>query len=81
MEVVGHDKKKILWEVVDDHVIEDPTDHDEIGLHRFDLNLFDEEEKRVGREVSSEFPCLLMLIKYMDWELEDSVTKDEFEGG
>ena len=22
VEVVGHDKKKVLWEVVDDHVVE-----------------------------------------------------------
>ena len=32
MEVVGNDKKKILWEVVNDHAVEEPTDHEEIGL-------------------------------------------------
>ena len=32
VEVVGHDKKKVLWEVVDDHVIEEPSDHKDIGL-------------------------------------------------
>ena len=32
VEVFIHDKKKFIWEVVDDHVIEDPTDHEEIGL-------------------------------------------------
>ena len=31
VEVVGHDKKKVLWEVVNDHVVENPTDHEEIG--------------------------------------------------
>ena len=50
-------------EVVDNHVVEEPTDHDEIGLRGFDLNLFDEDKKGVGREGSSEFPYLLMLIK------------------
>ena len=28
VEVVGHDKRKVLWEVVNDHVVEDPTDHE-----------------------------------------------------
>ena len=27
VEVVGHDKKKVLWEVVDDHVVEEPSDN------------------------------------------------------
>ena len=40
MEVVSHDKKKVIWEVVGDHVVEDPTDHEEIGLWRFDLKNF-----------------------------------------
>ena len=63
VEVFGHDGKKVLWEVVDDHVIEEPTDHDEIGLRGFGINLFHEYEKGVGREGSSEFSYLIMLIK------------------
>ena len=59
----GHDGKKVLWEVVDDHVVEEPTDYDEIGLRGFDFNFFDEDKKGVGREGSSDFPYLLMLIK------------------
>ena len=43
MEVVGRDKKKVLWEVVDNHVVEEPTDHEEIGLRGFDFNFFDKE--------------------------------------
>ena len=43
VEVVGHDRKKVFWEVVNDHVIEEPTDHDEIGLRGFDFNLFDKD--------------------------------------
>ena len=27
VEVVGHDKKQVRWEVVGDHVVEDPSDH------------------------------------------------------
>ena len=37
MEFFGHDRKKVLWEVVDDHVVEKPTDHYEIGLRGFGL--------------------------------------------
>ena len=40
MEVVIHDKKKVLWEVFDDHVAEDPTDHEVIGLQGFDFQCF-----------------------------------------
>ena len=38
VEVVGHDRKEVIWEVVEDHVVEEPTDHDEIGLRGFDFN-------------------------------------------
>ena len=63
MEVVGRDKKKVLWGVVNDHVLEDPTDNEEIGLRGFDFNVFDEDEEGVVREGSSDFPYLLLLIK------------------
>ena len=43
MEVSGHDKKKVLGEVVVDHVVEDPSDHEEIGLRGFDFNVFDKD--------------------------------------
>ena len=32
MEVGGHDRKKVLWEVFNNHVIEEATDHDDIVL-------------------------------------------------
>ena len=41
VEFVGHDGKKVLWEEVDDHVIEYPTNHDKIGIQGFDFDLFD----------------------------------------
>ena len=63
MEAIGHERKKVLWEVVDDHVVEEATDHDEIGLRGVGFNLVDEDEKGVGRKGPSEFPYLLMLIK------------------
>ena len=49
VEFVGHDKKKFFWEVVEDHVVEEPTDHKEIGLRGFDFNVFDQYEEGVVR--------------------------------
>ena len=66
MEVVGHDKKKVLWEEVDNHVVEDPTDHEEIGQRGFDFNVFDQDEEGFVREGFSEFPYLIMLIKLLN---------------
>ena len=60
LEVFGHDGEKVLCESVDDNFVEDPTDHEEMGLRGFDLNLFDEDEEGVVREESSKFPYLLM---------------------
>ena len=45
VEVFGHGKKKVLGEVVDDNVVEDPSDHKYIGLRGFDFNVFDEDER------------------------------------
>ena len=43
VEFFGPDKKKFNWEVVDDHVVEEPTDHEEIGLQGFYFNGFDQD--------------------------------------
>ena len=45
VEVVGHDNKKVIWEVVGYHVVEEPCDHEDIGLRGFDFNIFDEDEE------------------------------------
>ena len=37
MEVSGSDGKKVLWEVVDDHFVEEIKKHDEIVLRGFDF--------------------------------------------
>ena len=46
-----------------DHVVEEATDHDEIGLWGFVFNFLDKYKKGVGREEYSEFSYLIMLIK------------------
>ena len=48
VEFVGYDKKEVLWEVVGYYVVEDPNDREEIGLWRFDFNVFDEDEEGVS---------------------------------
>ena len=49
--------------MVDDHIVEETTGHDEIGLWGFYLKLFNEDENVIGREGFSEFPYLLILVK------------------
>ena len=39
LEVVGHDKKEVLWEVVNDNVVEEATDNENIGLRVLYFNL------------------------------------------
>ena len=81
MEVVGQDKKKVIWEVVNNHVVEYPTDHEEIGLRGFDFNLFDEDKEGFFREGSSEFPYLLMLIKLWPGNRKTQLKKMDEDNG
>ena len=39
--VSGSDGNKVLWKVVDDHVVEESNNNYEIGLQGFDFNIFD----------------------------------------
>ena len=70
MEVSGSNGKKVILEVIDDHVAEERKYHDEIGLQRFDFNLFGKYKKGVVSEVLSEYPYLIMLMKLWpgDWK-------------
>ena len=52
----------MIWEVGDDHVVEEPSDHEDIGLRGFDFNIIYEDEEGVVREGCSE-SYLRMLIK------------------
>ena len=81
MEFVGHYKKKVLWEVIDNHVVEEPTDHEEIGLRGFDFNFFDKDDEGVVKERSSEFPYLLILIKLwpVNWNTQLKRTNQKVD--
>ena len=61
VEVDGHDRNKVIWEVLDDNVLEEATYHDEIVLWGFDFDLFNKYKKGIGREGYSEFPYLIIL--------------------
>ena len=71
--------------MVHNHVIEEVNYHDEIGIRGFGFNLFDEDEERVGREVLSEYPYLLISMKvwpgYWKNQLERMNMKVDEENG
>ena len=56
--------------MVYDNVVEEINDNDEIGLRGFYFNCFYEDEEVFGREVLSDNPYLLMLMKICpgDWD-------------
>ena len=43
VEVADKETKKIIWEVIDDHVVEEGVGHKDLGIRGFDFNLLDEE--------------------------------------
>ena len=52
VEVSDNDRKKLIWEVFDNHVVEEGFEHEELGLWGFNFNLSDEEtEGCVGYDV------------------------------
>ena len=46
VDVADKDEKKLIMEVVDDHVVEERVEHEELDIKGFDFNLFDEEKER-----------------------------------
>ena len=42
VEVSGSDRKEIIWEVIDDHYLEEGKYHDDMGIRGFGFNLFEE---------------------------------------
>ena len=75
VEVADKDGKKVIWEVVDDHVVEQGVEHEEIGLRGFDFNLFDEERQGcVGGDVK-ELLYFLMILKLWPGDLEEQLKR------
>ena len=63
VEVYYKDGKRVIWKVVDDHVVEEGVEHEEIGPRGFDFNLFDEDREWCVGEDVKELPYLLMIMK------------------
>ena len=40
VEVDNKDEKKAIWDIFDDHVVEEGVEHEDIGPQIFDFNLF-----------------------------------------
>ena len=85
VEVLGCDRKKVLWGVLDDRVVEEKTDNDDIGLQGFNFNFFDKYEKGFIREGSHEFSYLIILIKLWPgyWKTQAkriNLKVDEYNG-
>ena len=55
-------------------MVEDPSDHEDIGLRGFDFNIFDEDEEGVVREECSG-PYLKMLIKLWPGDRIDQLKR------
>ena len=69
VEVDDKYRKKVIWDINDDRVVEEGVEHEELILQGFDFNLFSEDrEGCVGYDVK-ELPYLLMLMKLWrgDW--------------
>ena len=45
VEVDLKENNKVIWEVVDDHVVEEGVEHEELGLRGFGFNLFNQERE------------------------------------
>ena len=69
MEVIGSDRKKVIWEVVDDHLLEEENYHDEICPQGFNSSFFGEFKEGVCGESLIEYHYLLMSMELWtgDW--------------
>ena len=75
VEVSEKDRKKVIWEVVDNHVVQEGVEHEELGLRGFGFNLFNEErEGCVGDDVK-ELPYFLVLMKLWPQNQEDQLDR------
>ena len=87
-EVSYKNSKRLIWEVVDDHVVEQGVEHEEVVIRGFDFNLFGKDrEGCVGDEVK-QLPYLLMIMKLWPsyWEqqlhqMSKKVDQDTGRGG
>ena len=70
VEDYDNDMRNLIWQVVDDHVVEVRVEHKELGLQGFYFNLFGEERQGCVADNVRQLPYLLMIVKLCtgDWE-------------
>ena len=75
VEVYNNDGKKLVWEFVNDHVVEEGVEHEELGLQGFGFNLFNEDRGVCVGEDVKELPYLLMLMKLWTGYWEEQLKR------
>ena len=75
VEVYDKDGNKVIWEVVDNHVVEEGVEHEELCLRGFDFNLFYEERVGCVGDNVKELPYLLMIMKLWPGDWEDQLNQ------
>ena len=75
VEVYNKDGKKVIWEVVDEHVVEEGVEHEEIVLQGFDFDLFNEEREGCVEDHVKELPYLLIFMKLWPEDWEDQIEQ------
>ena len=75
VKVAEKDRKKVIWEVRDDDLVEGGVEHKEIGLRGFDFNLFNEERDGCVGDDVKKLPYLLMIMKLWPGDLWDQIDR------
>ena len=66
--------------MVDNNVVEDLKQNDEIGLKGFDFKCFVADKGGVGKRRIELLSLFIDINEAMEWEVVESVGKDEHEG-
>ena len=81
-------RKKVIWQVANDHIVEEGVEHQELSIQFFDFNLFDEDREVCVGDYVKDFPYFLMLMKlwFGDWQdqisrMNKKVNEDNGRGG
>ena len=62
VELAGSDGNKVIWELIDNHDVEEAKKNEYIRIRGFDFNLLNQDEEGVVREGFSDYLYLLMFM-------------------
>ena len=63
VKVSEKDRRRVIQQVVDEHLVDEGVEDEELGLQGFDLNLFDKDSEGCVGDYVKELHYLLMLMK------------------